>query len=406
MDTQSAADSFEPRGVARARYRIHIAKTFDAFEAVRREWEELEAASEEHSFCLSFQYCELAAARALANGELVVVVMVYGGRDLCAIWPLSIQRKGMLRIANAMTCGNHEEYGGPLIKGQATVSMVAECVRAVMKIPADALEIQSVQDGSLLQEALEAAPQSWVLQLLPKRLTVLPGYSVGLRAFDEWEDYCDTLSHSLRRNLRRYRRGLSAIGRTEFGWCTTLDDAVTVLTWLFSNKRRWAESRGLNTRYLMENQVRDFFIELARETDLSAVPLVAFVRVDGMPVAASINLVGPRTLEYWIFTYDAAYSRYSVGNLLTEFIAKWAHANCRDFDMRPFYNEYKTYWVNRETRHRTRYVFLSARGRAMEFRLLHFQISRVWRRLGKAIASALRSMWARLPRQLFPPPGN
>ncbi|WP_254067816.1 GNAT family N-acetyltransferase [Burkholderia sp. L27(2015)] len=326
--------------------------------------------------------------------------MVYAHHDLLAIWPLAIHRKGMLRIASVMTSGNIEEYGGPLIKGRATAPVVAECVRAAMQVPADVLEISFVQDGSLLQEALESSPQPWLLRLSPIRLNVLPGYSIGLREFDKWEDFTDTLSPSLRRNLRRYRKGLSSIGSTEFGWCTTFDDAVAVLTWLFANKRRWAETRGLNTQYLMDNEVRDFFIELAQQTDLSTVPLVTFIKVDGVPVAASINLVGPRTLEYWIFTYDEAYSRYSVGNLLTEFVARWTHANRRDFDMRVLYNEYKTYWANRETSHQTRCVLLSARGRVMEIRLLFYLISRVQRRLGKTVASALEKQ-ARLARRLL-----
>jgi len=400
MDTKLTNDLSETHRVANAPYRIHIIETLNDLEALRREWEELEAESEDYSLCLTYRYCELSAARVIAKGGLVVAVMVYAYHDLLAIWPFAIHRKGMLRIASVMTSGNLEEYGAPLIKGQATAPVVAQCVRAAMQVPADVLEIPFVQDGSLLQEALESSPQPWVPRLLPKRLNVLPGYSIGLRGFDKWEDFADTLSPSLRRNLRRYRKGLSSMGDTEFGWCTTFDDAVAVLTWLFANKRRWAEARGMNVKFLMDHEVRDFFIEFAHQTDLSTVPLVAFIKVDGVPVAASINLVGPRTLEYWIFTYDEAYARYSVGNLLTEFVAKWTHANGRDFDMRTFYNEYKTYWVNRETRHQTRCVLLSARGRAIEIQLLLFQISRVQRRLGKTVVSALGNMQARLARRI------
>jgi CelD/BcsL family acetyltransferase involved in cellulose biosynthesis len=275
-----------------------------------------------------------------------------------------------------------------------------------VQVPADVLEIQFIEDGGLLQQALKSMPQSWVQALLPERLGVLPGYSVGLRGFDTWDEFAGTLSPSLRRNLRRYRKGLDSTGSTEFGWCTTLDDASAVLNWLFENKRRWALARGFNTQYLMKDEVRDFFIALAGRTDLSAVPLVAFVKVNGVPICASINLVGSRTLEYWIFTYDEAYDRYSVGNLLTEFVARWAHANALDFDMRPLYNQYKTYWVNRETRHRTAVVVLTSRGRLREISLLFFQISRVRRRLGKSVVSALRLMQTRLAQRLWPPGSN
>lgn len=388
MDIQFSDDLAESYGLVQARHAIHVIETLAAFNALQSDWEALQAASEDYPLYLTYSYCKLAAERTIAVGGWVAVAMVYDGVHLLAIWPLAIHRQGMLRIANVLSCGNHEEYGGPLVKGKPTTSVSEQCVRAIMQIPADVLEIPFLQNGSLLQLALEEAPQSWVLRLLPTRLSDFPGYSVGLRTFGAWDDYASTLSQSLRRNLRRYRKGLTTLGHTEFGWCTTLDDATAVLDWLFETKRRWALARGFNTRYLMDDAVRDFFISLAAQTDLSTIPLVAFVKVDGVPVAASINLVGSRTLEYWIFTYNEAYNRYSVGNLLTEFVARWAHANSRDFDMRTMYNEYKTYWVNRETRHQTRVLVLSARGRLREIALLLFQVTRVQRRLRKACVSA------------------
>ncbi|CAN7783097.1 hypothetical protein LJR267_009966 [Paraburkholderia hospita] len=264
MSFQVSADLSAAHEVTQWRYAVHIVKTPESFESLHLQWQALQAASEDHTPCLTYQYCELAARRAIATGAVVAVVMIYDDDTLLAIWPLAINRKGILRVATVLTCGNHEEYGGPLIKGRATGPVVVESVSAVMQVPADVLEIPFVEDGSLLQQALQAAPQSWVQKLLPERLNVLPGYSVDLRAFARWEDFLATLSQSLRRNLRRYGKGLSAKGSAEFGWCTTLDDAVAVVDWLFANKRRWALNRGLNTKYLMGDEVRDFFVALGR----------------------------------------------------------------------------------------------------------------------------------------------
>src|SRR6202022_1373907 len=154
-----------------------------------------------------------------------------------------------------------------------------------------------------------------------------PGYWISLREFARWEDFMQTLPKSLRTNLRYRRKRLEARGHVEFGWCKSPSDAASVLTWLFDNKRRWAERRGLKTPYLMDHQVRDFFIALAHRIDLSTNPLVAFVKVDGVPVAAAVNLVGSRSVEGFITTYDEAFSTCSVGNLLTEFLVRWSHAN-------------------------------------------------------------------------------
>jgi len=131
----------------------------------------------------------------------------------------------------------------------------------------------------------------------------------------------------------------------------------------------------------MDDRVRDFFIDLAGRIDLVATPLVTFVKVDGVPVAASVNLVGPRTIEYFITTYDEAYATCSVGNLLVDCIVRWAYANGRDFDFRPFFSVYKERWSNRKSRHESHFVMLTLRGRLAELPIAAAQARRVLRKV-------------------------
>jgi CelD/BcsL family acetyltransferase involved in cellulose biosynthesis len=342
----------------------------DSFRALRHEWDNLAAAAQDHSFCLTYSYCELAAEIALAKGAGVAVAMVYEQGELRALLPLAIYRKGLLRIARPLGCGSDEEYGAPLVHARAGDTVIAEVLHAALEVRADTLEIRFVRSDSALQEAIGPLKQSWLLPFIPKRLHELPGYSIRLRQFERWDDFSATLSKSLRADLRRHLRWLSARGQPELGWCKSADDAEAVLTWLFATKRRWAISRGLNTQYLMNEAVRDFFVALARRTDLSTTPLVTFLKLDGRPIAASVNLVSPQSFEGFIMTYDEAFSAGSPGNLLQEFCVKWAHANGRDFDFRPLYAAYKVHWANRETLHDTHTLFLSARGRLAELPLL------------------------------------
>ncbi|VTZ27776.1 conserved hypothetical protein [Methylocella tundrae] len=368
----------------------------DAFKALRRAWEELAAAAQDYSQCATYGFCEVAAARALAKSTPINIAMVYDDGGLLAIWPLAIHRKGLLRIAKGLTCGSGEEYGGPLVRGRADKEAVTAAVSAAMKAHADILEIVLVEEGSVLQEALDAAPQSWMLPLLPHRLGSLPGYAIRLRGIPRWEDFLATLPRSLRENLRRDLKRLNASGRTEIGWCTTVDDAEAVLTWLFANKRQWSQSRGLNTPYLEDDRLKDFFVALAGHTDLSSIPLVAFVKVNGVPVAASVNLVGKSCVEGFFTTYDDAFRLYSVGTLLVEFLVKWSHANDLDFDFRPLEGSYKARWANSETRHKTRIIFLSPRGRLAEFSLLAGHMSRLAAKVRKIIISGFAKVKARV----------
>jgi CelD/BcsL family acetyltransferase involved in cellulose biosynthesis len=360
------------------RHEIRTIEALDGFKSIRLEWEALTAASDDYSLCATYQYCELAASVVFAKGGIIAVVMVYDDHGLQALWPLAIYREGFLRIAKALTCGSDEEYGGPLIKSKLDRMIVTAVLGAVMQVRADILEVRWVQDGSILQELLQSAPQSWLLPL--QGSSKIPGYFIRLRGFTQWEEYAATLPQKLRANLRRDLKRLNAKGHTEFGWCTTVDDTDVVLTWLFANKQRWAKTRGINLKYVMDERVRNFFMALARRIDLSATPLVAFVKVDGFPVAASVNLVGPSSVEGFITTYDEAFSTYSVGSLLVDFLVRWSFANGRDFDLRVLHAEYKARWANNITSYKMRIIiFLSGRGRIEEFSSLTYGVGRRFR---------------------------
>jgi CelD/BcsL family acetyltransferase involved in cellulose biosynthesis len=131
----------------------------------------------------------------------------------------------------------------------------------------------------------------------------------------------------------------------------------------------------------MDDRVRDFFIDLAGRVDLVATPLVFFVKVNGIPVAASVNLAGPRSIEYFITTYDETYAACSVGNLLVDSIVRWAHTSGRDFDFRPFFSTYKERWSNHTTWYESHFVILTLRGRLAEVPLVAEQLRRVVRKV-------------------------
>lgn len=354
-----------------------------ALSLLREAWSTLADGAEDCPGYMTFEYCALAASRVLAQGGSIRVAMVFGERDLLVLWPVSISRSGLLRIARPLTCGTGEEYGGPLVKAGADRVVLKAAVDAIRQVDADVLEIPLVEEACALQRALCGTPQSWVLALTPALWHGLPGFSIRLRDVSQWEDFVSTLPKSLRSSLRYRHNKLESQGHPEFGWCRTVSEAASVLTWLFDNKRRWAQRHHVKVHYLNDNRTRDFFIELARRTQLSSIPLVAFVKVNGIPVAASVNLVGTQTVEGFVTTYDEAFATCSVGVLLTEFLVKWSHANGRDFDFRPLHADYKASWANCRTWHETRIVFLTPRGRLAELSLLCALLSRARRKLSE-----------------------
>ncbi|WP_233888603.1 GNAT family N-acetyltransferase [Paraburkholderia flagellata] len=393
MRNSPTETAFLPDIAARAntgsiRHEIRVCESLADFTKLRPSWEAVCTAC---PATLEFTYCELAAMRAFARGVVVNVALVYDGATLVALWPLCVAREGACRVARALGCGSNEEYGGPLVADRGDRRFYDAAVEALRSIDADLLEIRFVECQGPLHAALSRASQSWVLRALPERWRLLSGYSMELSRFPTFDAFIATRPDSLRRPLRRLARRLSEDGAVEYGWCRDASDARAVLTWLFEKKRNWVIARGLDAPYLMNDDVRDFFIELAERTDLVATPLVSFVKLDGVPIAASVNLTGPRRLEYFITTYDEAYAARSVGNLLVDSMARWALANGRDFDFRPYFSSYKERWSNRKSWYESHFVILTWRGRLAEFPLAAQQLRRVFRRAREFAIDPLRA---------------
>lgn len=378
----------EPR---RFSHEIVTTRTVAELATLRGLWAELENNSDDSSLCDGYDYCELAASNAYARQQSVEVVLVREEGELIALWPFAIERRGLLRLARRLTSGMREEYGKPLVRRGAGEGKWAAIVAALMHVNADALEVHWLQEGSPLCAALDAAPQTRLLRLLPQRTRGYPGFTVELRGTPTFEAFeKSALSSSFRQALRRYRRRLEQRGKVEFGCCDTPQQTAALLSWIFAQKRAWANARGIRNDALNDDRVLGFYCELAARLDLSKRPLVAFTKVDGEPVAASLSVIGSQTLEFAVTTYDPAFSEYSVGSLHMYDLLRWTHARGLDYDIHPVHADYKERWATRRTWHETRLVVLTLRGRLFEYTHLRAFAERVSGKLKRELQRRMR----------------
>jgi CelD/BcsL family acetyltransferase involved in cellulose biosynthesis len=350
-------------------------------------WDDLLARTPRYSQCQTFTYCQVAAEMAAASGGVVHLILLWEGETLLALWPLALHREGLLRILRPLSCGSNEEYSSPLVQTDDAEAHFADVLRVAIAIPADVLRVFNVEERSFLHKVIEAPP----FALMPRKSDSLPTYSIGLRAYPTWDNYAARFSKFLRRDLRRDLQRLSAQGDVDRGWCVSAEDAEVVLTWLFARKRRWAEEGGLDSTWLGRDQVRDFFIELARRTDLTTTPLVTYVKLNGAPIAAAVNLIGSDVFEYFITTYDESFAHYAPGKMLIEVFAKWAHANERDFDFRFLHYAYKARWADREGRVWSYALYLTLLGKVSQLEYFQIKARRAFRKL-RGLAQARMSI--------------
>jgi CelD/BcsL family acetyltransferase involved in cellulose biosynthesis len=218
------------------------------------------------------------------------------------------------------------------------------------------LQIFNVRAGDAFDTAIQAVPH-------PTKMDTLPAYGICLEQFPNWGSFAASLSKSLRTSLRYEAGRLGKLGRVEAGWCKTGAEAESMLRWIFDTKRRWAQSHRRSAPWLSRSYVMDFFIELANRSDLSNTPMVSYLKLDGTPIAASINLVGTKSVEYFITTFNNDFALYSPGKLLIEQCVRWALLNRRNFDFRILHGDYKARWSDTQAAYNTYTLYLTRWGR-------------------------------------------
>jgi CelD/BcsL family acetyltransferase involved in cellulose biosynthesis len=391
MATQLLTDLAPAAQTARFTHEIVSVDSMDGFSALRGVWRTLVDHAENASLCDGYEYCELAASIAFEQHRIVNVVLIRDALGLVVLWPFVIEQRGLLRIARRLTCGAREEYGLPLIRRDAGDDVWPSIMVALRRVAADVLEVHWVTDGTKLQAALDAAPQPNFSRLMPRHKRGHPGYAIDMLGFPNFDEFERTaISSQTRQALRRRRRQLEKNGCVESGCCETAEETMQILKWIIEQKRAWADARGIKSEYLADERLIHFYARLVKELDLSKTPLVAFTKVGGVTVAASLNMVGAKTMEGQINTYDPAFSEYSVGSLHLYDLIKWAYLHGLDYDFRPVRVEHKERWATRHTWHETRMIYLTARGRLLELALLREYADRATRKLARETLRRIR----------------
>jgi CelD/BcsL family acetyltransferase involved in cellulose biosynthesis len=317
--------------------------------ALESEWRALETSAS--SLCQGFDYARLAFEAAEARGEQSFVLTERDGGRLRGVWGLTLRKGRLHSVLRPFSCGANNEYGWPLLEAPDLADRMFGQVSGLARV-ADRLIVHNLPSGSAMDRAAAALPFSQKTQFNV-------AFTIPSAQFATWEDVEKRLSRSHRQELRRRARRLAESGEVAIGWTRASDETDRALSFLFERKAEWLKEKEKSSAWLGRPEVPEFFRRFARTSDR---PLVAAVRVDGVPIAAALCLVSPRALEYYMTTFDPAYGAYSPSTLLIGFLAKWAIERRLDFDMMIFAAPYKERWPVERRPHVTRTFNLSMRG--------------------------------------------
>lgn len=279
---------------------------FDALRddhALVRAWGRLEAhaflPTQGHGFCA-------ALSRTMLAGAPIEVFHVSGPRGVSALLPLC-RDPGYLARWRLVGAAEVFEPGDALCESPEAAGQLA---RAITRQPR-ALRLDRVPAASQLVPALKAAMRGrgWV--------SVRPAVPCPTIALDQrWKNPETCFNSGRRSDFRRAHRKAEEFGKTTYEMLTPsprefdalFDEAIAV------ELCSWKKEAG--TAIASDRGKEGFFREFFRAASARSKFHLAFLRIDGKPVAMQMAVENLKRYCLFKIGYDETYKKCSPGNLL------------------------------------------------------------------------------------------
>ena len=272
---------------------------YDSVDAVAREWDELAARARAAPYLRpgwmgAWWNC-------FGQGRLIVVAL-RGSEGLEAVLPLEARGRDVCSLSNEET-----PRFGPVVSGQPANQelgreLFARAGRGVR------LGWLSAEDAATL--AVAAVRSDY------RTSTALSAATPFVALSGDWESYLGEMKPDRRRQLRRRRRRLEEMGEVTLdvrdgteGLEAALDEFIDV------EGSGWKGQAGTAIR--LQPRLGAFYRQVGRWAADRGELRLAFLRVDGRPIAAHLYLQSAEILYRFKSGYDEDWSKQAPGLLLT-----------------------------------------------------------------------------------------
>lgn len=271
----------------------------------------------------------LPAVRAFTNGESLVFVFVYecageGPGRLCAFFPLKRERSRKAPFA-VLTLWKHLHcfHCTPLLRRETAAASLQALRDWARKDPNGGVMIRFgtvSADGPFHQHFSDFLREWHVTFALDESHS---------RAFLRLADNAETclkeaISSHDRREFRRRRKHVEALGRLEF---RVLEGGASEQPWvqqfLDLEASGWKAAR--NTALACHDVERDYFVEIARAAHQRGQLDMSGLFLDGRPIALKCSFRSGEGLFVFKPAYDESLSKHAPGTLLELEIIEHAH---------------------------------------------------------------------------------
>lgn len=263
--------------------------------------------------------------------------------ELRGLQPL-LQRRGMLRSPTNW----HTPLLGCLARDNEAR---AELARAFIEAARTGVDLAFLDrdDPTLDMYLREARARGWPALVRP----VAHSPYVDLSATD-WERFCATLDNKLRKEVRRLRRRLDERGAVTVEFAGGSGDLEARLEEGFSIEGSgWKDRAG--TAIVSDPRTRQFYTEVARWAASCGALSMAFLRLNGQPIAFDLGLEWEGAVYVLKGGFDPRFRRYGPGTLLTyESLRRAFEDGMSSYELLGDADPYKLVWT-RTVRERMRF---------------------------------------------------
>ena len=333
----------------------------EAYQVLKSEWLALMAGMGRPAVFQSPDFLSIWAgsfAAGAAARRLTTIVVRRDDRPVL-IWPLSLERRGAVRLARGA--------GAPI--GQYDDVVLAPGADAAAAL-AGAWTALTADGGLDLVRFDRVRGDSPLLPFLAARAEPIgetdfaPYADLPAEGFDA---FMAAVKPRVQRHQRRRARQLAELGEIAFAVAEDVETATAWLAETIALKRRWLEETGRLSGAFVDGRTTECLMALARGLAAPGAPLrllLARLEVDGQAAALSAGFVATNAYHLYIGAFHSDFARFGAGNILTENVIAWCcEHGLRRYDMLAPQARSKSDWQTGEVGVQDFAIPLTARGR-------------------------------------------
>ncbi|QIE24803.1 GNAT family N-acetyltransferase [Caballeronia sp. SBC2] len=328
-----------------AESQVEIICDSERFRALRDEWDDLwvRASGQYHeSFLTCWQsWLDIAKPR---GSKLRCIVARKDGR-LVMVWPLARSTHAMWKIlrplgpeaADYTTILLEPGANARALTRQAWNAALTLCGADVIQLPyfSSRTELHMLVSGER-HHVFGDARQASVARLTAEA---------------DWSSFCRSLGTLSGKKPGALERRLAKQGTVNARLLTPddVEENAKLVEWTLLRKREWASRVDKRGAWLYSSRYRDFLVSLLNAQERKPIARLCLITVNGEPVATTIVGIGQSSIKGIITGFDERYAKFSPGQLVVEYMVKWAFDNHFDFDFGVGTESFKTYWSRDNT---------------------------------------------------------